>query len=206
MSIKRKINEERRELILKEASIMFEAGSFEEMKVSDLSDKTNISIGTIYSLFGSKEGLYMSYIQSSMELFLSELYKRIEHDDQATTKIKVFLHLKFEHLFEKRNGLTHAVKNNPFFFHNINNEFFKTLEPINTFLTQCFLELNSEFDDETALEIALAFNGFTDGFVTKLLQTNDELRFKIDQICEMYICMITQCKYFPEVRNGHYSR
>jgi AcrR family transcriptional regulator len=196
MSIKAKVNEYKKELLLQEATLMFETSGFNEMKISDLAKKTKVSIGTIYSLFESKEGLYMAYIQSSIESFFSDLNKRIGSESNAVEKIKIFLRLKFEHLYLKRYMLATSVQNNPLFFHTINNEFAYSLEPIYLFLAQCFMELNPRIDDETAMEIALAFNGFSDGFMTKSFQTNQELRLKVDEISEMYIFMVTQYKIF----------
>ena len=80
MSIKDKMNELKKELLLEEASKIFEEIGYEHMKVADLAKTAQVSIGTIYSLFNSKEGLYLSYIEHQINNFFLEL------EDKALSK------------------------------------------------------------------------------------------------------------------------
>ena len=74
--IKTKIYDLKKELLLQEASVHFEAVGFEQMKVADLAKTAGVSIGTIYALFESKDGLYLAYIEHQINLFTKELEKK----------------------------------------------------------------------------------------------------------------------------------
>ena len=66
--INRKIFEIKKELILKEASLIFEESGYENMKISDLAKNVGVSQSTIYSMFENKDGLYIEYIKLQMRL------------------------------------------------------------------------------------------------------------------------------------------
>jgi len=72
MSIKDKMQEVKKELLLQEASKEFEKIGYEHMKVADLAKTAQVSVGTIYALFNSKEGLYIAYIEHQIDNFFVE--------------------------------------------------------------------------------------------------------------------------------------
>ena len=119
MSIKTKMNELKKDLLLQEASVFFEDVGYEEMKVADLAKSVGVSIGTIYGFFDSKEGLYLAYIEHQIHAFTKELENRTLQIDDAELKLKVFIEMKFSYYTNKCEALQHSVKNNPFFFNSL---------------------------------------------------------------------------------------
>jgi AcrR family transcriptional regulator len=194
MSIKTKMNELKKDLLLQEASVLFEETGYEEMKVADLAKIAGVSIGTIYGLFESKEGLYLAYIEHQIHTFTNELEKRTFHIDDAVLKLKVFIELKFSYYTDKCEALNHSVKNNPFFFSAFYQENAHPFENIFLFQATCFKELNSNLNDEDAMQMAYLFNGFSDGYVSRWFEVQDDLTGKVDEACELFVGMVKAYK------------
>jgi AcrR family transcriptional regulator len=190
MNIKTKMNNLKKELLLEEASIHFEEVGYEEMKVADLAKSAGVSIATIYGFFESKEGLYLAYIEHQIELFTKELEKGTLLLVDPSLKLKVFIELKFSYYTNKFEALKHSVKNNPFFFNNLYKENAHPLQNIFLFQASCFKEINKNLDDESAMQMAYLFNGFSDGYVSRWFEVQDDLMGKVDEACELFIGMV----------------
>ena len=194
INIKVKMNELKKELLLTEASAQFEAIGYEQMKVADLAKTASVSVGTIYAIFESKEGLYMAYIEHQINTFLIELEKSLTPADDAVKRVHAYIKLKFSYYMQKRKAVEQSAKNNPLFFNTLHNEFSNPLQKIYLFLSECFRELNHELDEDQAMRMAFAFNGFSDGYISRWLEVNDDLMSKTDEVCGLFICMIKGCK------------
>ena len=193
MSIKTKMHELKKDLLLQEASVLFEEVGYEEMKVADLAKVAGVSIGTIYGFFDSKEGLYLAYIEHQIHTFTNELEKRSLKLDDAELKLKVFIELKFSYYTNKCEALQHSVKNNPFFFNSLYQEKAHPLQGIFLFQANCFKEINQNLNDDSAMEMAYLFNGFSDGYVSRWFEVQDDLISKVDEACELFVSMVKNC-------------
>ena len=116
MSIKDRMNELKKELLLEEASKQFEEIGYEHMKVADLAKTAKVSVGTIYALFNSKEGLYLSYLEHQINNFFAELEDRALSKVTPSEKIHTFIELKFSYYTQKRKAVEQNATNNPLFF------------------------------------------------------------------------------------------
>ena len=190
MSIKTKMHELKKDLLLQEASVYFEEVGYEEMKVADLAKIAGVSIGTIYGFFESKEGLYLAYIEHQIHTFTEELEKRTVEVDDAELKLKVFIEMKFSYYSNKSEALQHSVKNNPFFFNALYKENVHPLQNIFLFQAECFKEINKNLNDDSAMEMAYLFNGFTDGYVSRWFEVQDDLMAKVDESCALFVGMV----------------
>lgn len=111
-----KMKNMKRDLILEKASDMFEKLGFAELKVSELAQEVGVSVGTIYSYFESKEGLYSACVAMDIEhacLLFEELF---EQKLPFETMLEETVRIKFEIITQKRKSLESGVLNNPFFF------------------------------------------------------------------------------------------
>ena len=193
MSIKNKINELKKELLLEEASKMFEEVGYEQMKVADLAKVAKVSVGTIYAIFNLKEGLYFSYLEHQINNFFKELESKITNNSSPNEKIKIFIELKFSYYTKKKKAIEHSATNNPLFFNTLAKEHSKAFEKIYLFLQECFMELNPKIDKEKATRMAFAINGFSDGYISLWLELNDNLMDKVDEVSKLFISMIESC-------------
>ena len=165
MSIKDKMNELKKELLLEEASKMFEEVGYEQMKVANLAKAAKVSVGTIYAIFNSKEGLYFSYLEHQINNFFKELEGKVTNNSSPNEKIKIFIELKFSYYTQKKKAIEKSATNNPLFFNTLAQEHSKAFEKIYLFLQKCFMEINSKIDKEKATRMAFAINGFSDGYI-----------------------------------------
>lgn len=190
MSIKTKMHELKKELLLKEASILFEDIGYEHMKVADLAKIAGVSIGTIYAMFGSKEGLYLAYIEHQINNFFSELKRRSLAKTTPSQKIHTFIELKFSYYEQKRKAIEESATNNPLFFSTLYSENTNAFQKIYVYLSECFLEVNPELNNEEAMRMAYALNGFSDGYISQWLELNNDLLSKVDEVSTLFIGMI----------------
>ncbi len=193
VGIKEKVHALKKELLLQEASRMFEEIGYEEMKLSDLAKKAGVSMGTIYSYFHSKEGLYLTYIEHQIDAFVAELEAKTAHTDDAREKIRIFTELKFSYYMQKRKAVEKSASNNPLFFNTLAHEHAKGFEKIYRFLQRCFMQLNARIDRQKAQRLAYAFNGFGDGYIGLWLEEGGDLMRYSDEVCELFISMMKGC-------------
>ncbi len=186
--------EQRKELLMQEASKIFEDIGFEPMKIAELSKITNVSIGTIYSIYKSKESLYLAYIECQIESFYMELTCKKSQNYTPEEKIYTFIKLKFSYYNEKRNAIEKNAKNNPLFFNVLYSENINLFQKIYDYLCLCFIELNPKLTKDKALRMAFSINGFSDGYISQWLELDDDLMSKVDEASELYITMIKSCK------------
>ncbi len=194
MSIKDKMNELKKELLLEEASKMFEEVGYEQMKVANLAKAAKVSVGTIYAIFNSKEELYFSYLEHQINNFFKELEGKVTNNSSPNEKIKIFIELKFSYYTQKKKAIEKSATNNPLFFNTLAREHSKAFEKIYLFLQECFIELNPKIHKEKATRMAFAINGFSDGYISLWLELNDNLMDKVDEVSKLFISMIESCK------------
>ena len=196
MSIKEKMNELKKELLLEEASKQFEAIGYEQMKVVDLAKIAQVSVGTIYALFNSKEDLYLSYIEHQINNFFVELEDKTLDKKSPNEKIHAFIELKFSYYTHKRKAIEQSATNNPLFFNTLAKEHSLAYQKIYNFLEKCFIELNPTIDKGKATRLAFAINGFSDGYISLWLELNDDLMSKVDEVSELFIGMVKSCNEY----------
>jgi len=187
MSVKSKMQALKKELLLKEASLLFEETGYQQMKVADLAKIAGVSIGTIYGFFDSKEGLYQAYISYQIEIFTQKIKKRTDGLDTTQGKLRVFIEMKFLNYMEKAEALNHSVKNNPFYFSLFYKENAHPFHEIFLLQAECFKSINKDLDDNSAMELTYLFNGFTDGYVSRWFDVHDDLMAKTDKALEHFI-------------------
>lgn len=106
----------KRTLILEKAAEMFEAQGFTEMKVSALAKEVGVSVGTIYTYFESKEGLYSAWVLTEIEaaykLFSELMAQELPFEEMLRQSIAI----KFAVFAQKKKSLETGMLNNPFFF------------------------------------------------------------------------------------------
>ena len=194
MSIKDKMNKLKKELLLEEASKQFEEIGYEHMKVADLAKTAKVSVGTIYTLFNSKEGLYLSYLEHQINNFFAELEDKILDKVTASEKIGTFIKLKFSYYTQKRKAIEQSATNNPLFFNTLAQEHSQAFKKIYNYLERCFMELNPKIDKAKAKRMAFAINGFSDGYISLWLELNDNLMEKVEEVSKLFIGMVEDCK------------
>ncbi len=185
-----KIHEIKRELILQEASLIFEKSGYDSMKISDLAKNVGVSQSTIYSMFENKEGLYIEYIKLQIKNFLEEL-AQLTINSTAYEKLNKFTALKFKNYMEKEKAIISNIKNNPLFFNSFYHDKSNPIEETYEFLANTFLEYDPDISYNKALKLAYLFNSFTDGYITFWLEKeNIDLGNLSNEVCTGFLSII----------------
>ena len=79
-------------------SAYHEKKSYNKIKISDISEKSNIHIGTIYAHFTNKDDIAVSLIKKDIYDIFITYDEEIEDGMPASEKLKIFLSLQMEFL------------------------------------------------------------------------------------------------------------
>jgi len=173
-------------LILDKASEMFERYGYEEMKVSVLAKEVGVSVGTIYTYFESKEGLYSAWVLTEIEeayILFVELFKQ---DLSFEALLEASVKIKFDVMSQKRKSLETGVLNNPFFFESQqikHKEAFKKLyglyiEPINKVKE---IEIDS-------MQLVYILNAIGNAYILRWIEGDlDSLDGKASEVCSIFM-------------------
>lgn len=188
--IKAKLQDVKRSLILEEAAVLFETEGYEQLKVSDLAKRVGVSVGTIYGLFDSKEGLYMAYVKAQIANYLEELERFCEAEHAPEAQLKGAFMLKFSHFASKRKAVEECAKNNPLFFSNIRHAEPEILEIVFEKVAAIISAINPKIDNDEALRLAYLFNGLSDGYITYWLAHDGDLLAQVPALHAQLLAMI----------------
>jgi AcrR family transcriptional regulator len=184
-----KIHEIKKELILQEASLIFEKSGYDSMKISDLAKNVGVSQSTIYSMFENKEGLYIEYIKLQIKIFLEEL-TQLTINSTAYEKLNKFTALKFKNYIQKEKAIESNIKNNPLFFNTFYHDITNPLEEVYKFLTDTFLEYDPNISHDKAVKLAYLFNSYSDGYITLWMENDIDLANISNEVCTSFLSIL----------------
>ena len=191
--IKTKLQDVKRALILEEAATQFERVGYEQLKVSDLAKSVGISVGTIYGLFESKEGLYMAYVNEQIARYLEALEARCAGAATPEAQLEQVYLLKFEYFVSKRKAVEECARNNPLFFSNIRYRIPELMERIYEKIANIVREIAPGKSEGEALELAYILSGLSDGYLMYWLAHDGELLARTSELHAQMLTMIKGC-------------
>jgi AcrR family transcriptional regulator len=191
--IKTKLQDVKRTLILEEAAKLFETVGYEQLTVSDLAKTVGVSVGTIYGLFESKEGLYMAYVKAQIARFLEALEARCQETADPEAQLEQLFVLKFAHFVSKRKAVEECAKNNPLFFSNIRYREPEILETVYLKIAGIVRAINTKIAEKEALKLAYLFIGLSDGYLTYWLAHDGDLLSQVPALHAQMLNMIKGC-------------
>lgn len=89
------------------------------MKVAELASNVGVSVGSIYTLFGSKENIYHNYILDQIDHYLEMLDEQIRDIQDPFEKLKILTHIKLNAFVEHKHELQSIGANHPLYFINV---------------------------------------------------------------------------------------
>jgi AcrR family transcriptional regulator len=84
-------------LVLDAAEEVFAEASYATASVEDIANRAEVSVGTLYNLFRSKEEIYMSVVSRAQQGFFEELTHRVQEARGPDQKILAAVSYYFEH-------------------------------------------------------------------------------------------------------------
>ncbi|QFR49088.1 TetR/AcrR family transcriptional regulator [Sulfurimonas lithotrophica] len=190
MSLKKKIEEIKRDLILEEASKLFQSEGYENMKIADLASIVGVSVGSIYTLFGSKENLYNNYILNQIDYYLEILENEIKNVKDPYEKLKILTNIKFQ-AFTSHKNILHIGVNHPLFYINTYNftDEDDVMMHVYMFISENIMEpLRKKISTtKTALEMTLLYDSLSTAMVKHWVIVNDDLMQRSDELLESFL-------------------
>ncbi|MEA2049260.1 MAG: TetR/AcrR family transcriptional regulator, partial [Campylobacterota bacterium] len=142
--ITQKINKLKKTFYIEASSKYFEEYGYEKAKMTDLAKELEISVGTLYKVFDSKENLYFEYILSQINQLVRILNN--EKSSDPMENLKMYLSRKYRPFIEKRKSIEYTLNNDPFFFHKLNLARDNPMNEIYKFLADQFAVILKEQD------------------------------------------------------------
>ncbi|MDA3946551.1 MAG: TetR/AcrR family transcriptional regulator [Helicobacteraceae bacterium] len=184
-----KLKNMKRDLILEKASEMFEKHGFTELKVSELAQEAGVSVGTIYSYFDSKEGVYSACVSLDIERACVLFEKLFEQDIPFEKMLEETVKIKFEIITQKRKSLESGVLNNPFFFESQQIEHKEAFDKIYGFYIEPIDKIKSV--DIDSWQLVYILNSIGNAYILRWIEGElDSLEGKEKEVCSIFMSIL----------------
>ncbi|WP_419766378.1 MAG: TetR/AcrR family transcriptional regulator [Arcobacter sp.] len=188
--MKSKIDEKviaiKKEMYLNATAEYIDKNGYKNLKISQLAKYLELSVGTIYNIFGSKEDLYSEYLILKLKNFLEELNNN--ETKEPIENLKVYLNAKYKIFIQIDETKNYPVINDPFFFHKLDVINHKIVDDIYSFLQRQFKLLFPECKYDY-YHITILFKKFSDGFIESYLLKKYNNSNIVDETIELFIKM-----------------
>lgn len=181
--INQEINKIKKELYLEESIEYFDKVGFKNSKINEISKILDISVGTIYNIFNSKEELYLEYLIYKLKGFLKNLEN--EKTDDPYNNLAVYLKYKYEIFIKNNESESSPITNDPYFFHTLDVANHPIVDDIYVYLENQF-KLIIEEPHISYRHIAILFKKFSDGFIESYILEPYEIENIIDHTISMF--------------------
>lgn len=109
-----KVNKFKKNLVIEKAHEYFSKYGYTGVQVDKLAKELGIGVGTIYSLFGSKEGLFIGWLFNLMEKAYEEIKEQFEIQKDPLLQCEIFAKYKLTY-YEKNKTVFKDYMQNQFF-------------------------------------------------------------------------------------------
>lgn len=192
MTFKRKMQEIKRDLIIEEATNLFIRDGYENMKIADLAKNAGVSIGAIYSMFGSKEALYNQYIMGQIEFYIEMMERELENHTDPIEMLRVVTRIKFEAIMKNKNGIKEHLMSDPTFYLHVSSDENDPLTHMYMYISEKIMEPLAKSFGNTAqpMELFFIYDGLTFGMAKYWILTGGDLMRRINQSIEMFLTIL----------------
>ncbi|MBN2897099.1 MAG: TetR/AcrR family transcriptional regulator [Campylobacterales bacterium] len=195
MSVRAKMQAYKRDLILEEAGKLFVRDGYENMKIADLAKAVELSVGTIYTLFGSKENLYTNYVLSQIEYYGALLREEIAPIESPVERVHKLVALKYEAMTKNRNALRQSIINDPTFFMNNTDEEHPLMELFRFIADEVMVPLAEHFgSSKDPMELTFLLEGLTIGAIKYTTITGEALMERCDETVGYFLTLLERGK------------
>jgi len=179
----------KRTLILEKAGEMFEIHGYGEMKVSALAKEVGVSVGTIYTYFESKEGLYSAWVLTEIEraykLFSELMGKELPFEEMLRQSIAI----KFAVFVQKKKSLETGVLNNPFFFESQQIAHKEAFERLYSLYIEPIDRVKKVSID--SMQLVYVLNAIGNAYILRWIEGDiDDLEDKVNEVCDLFMSML----------------
>ncbi|MEF3192197.1 MAG: TetR/AcrR family transcriptional regulator [Campylobacterales bacterium] len=191
--MQKKVEELKRSLILDEASTHFLTQSFDKVQVAEIAKKAGVSVGTIYNLFGSKEGLYEAFVDRQITAAYATISSECAKMSDPIEQLRFVTSYKFHYFEENREVIKANILANPLLLHastyNKSPAMKKIMELLGTIIDHIgrIYPLRS-YD---LMQLAYHYKALTNSYIERWVDADFDLRTKIDEATDLFLFGIT---------------
>lgn len=192
MTFKRKVQEMKRDLILEEAGTLFVNEGYENMKISDLAKNAGVSVGAIYSMFGSKEALYNQFIIGLIEYYIDLMEQELENKTDPIEMLKIMVKIKFTAIVKNKNALKEVILHDTTFNLHVSSDEYNPLTQMHLYVSEKVMKplLKSLNCSKNPMELFFLFDGITFGMAKYWIFAGGDLVSRVDEAVEMFIQLL----------------
>jgi AcrR family transcriptional regulator len=192
VSFKRKVQELKRDFILEEATLLFIKDGYENMKISDLAKNAGVSVGAIYSMFGSKEALYNNYIMEQIEYYIEMMEEELENYTNPIEMLKVVTRIKFDAIIKNKNAIKENLISDPTFYLHVSSDENNPLTHMHMYISEKIMEplIKSFGNNRNPMELFFIYDGIAFGMIKYWILTGGDLMERIDYAIEMFLSIL----------------
>lgn len=184
-----KINELRKKLIVETAGKYFNEFGYEKTQIDKIAKELTIGVGTIYSIFGSKEGLFLAWVYSIMENAHIEITQKFDTEKSAVEKLKIFIDYKLSYYQKRKAVVIDYMQNNQFFLKNTargaNNPMYKMYDLLSAIIEEIVTQNRRKLDDY--LISAYVLDGIINAYIERYSRENVDLSTKTNEVLEVFL-------------------
>ncbi|MGD9970966.1 MAG: TetR/AcrR family transcriptional regulator [Sulfuricurvum sp.] len=187
--LKKKILDFKKDLILEEAAKLFQEYGYDNMKVANLAKNIGVSVGSIYTLFGSKENLYHNHILEQIDQCLEKLDNEIQKIDDPIERLKILTNNKFNAYANHENELRTMGFSHPLMFiyaSDIGND---VIQHIYAYIDENIMQpLKAKTNtSKTSMEMTLLYDSISIGIIKYWLKFGGDLVGNADEMMEDFL-------------------
>lgn len=191
MSFKWKVQELKREMLLEEATNLFIHEGYENMKISDLAKNTGVSVGAIYSMFGSKDGIYHNYILGQIEYYIGVMEEKTSTCSDPKEMLTTITEIKFSAIIKNKK----AIKENfsdPTFYLTLSLEEDDPMMHMYRYIGQHIMEPLSKVvqTNKDSFEMVFLYDGLSFGVIKHWMAVGGDLMSRVETTVESFLCAI----------------
>jgi AcrR family transcriptional regulator len=191
VSLRKKMMDLKREFVLEEAGKLFNQDGYEEMKIAELAKQVGVSIGTIYTLFGSKENLYHNYIISQIEHYGGILETELQQCSTSRERIQKIIEIQYQGLSKNTNALRQSVINDPTFFIYAIDDKHPLVQVLELIAKEVMEPLIKESGaKKTPMELTFLLDGLILGSVNYTIVCGGNLIDKVEETVENFMTLL----------------
>ena len=185
MSIKERIKEYKKELVLQKVAQLFESRGIEKIKMAEVAKHCGISVGALYKLFGSKDELFYEYVRFEMERFHKELKEAFEHLPTPQERLLHYIRQLFSTFITKRKLLEDTLAVDPLFLAKLSLHERQTLHPIYETIAQELAKLPGL--RIPPIQTAILLKSHLYGYIEHWLLEDGDLLSKSEEAYETFL-------------------
>ncbi|MDD3237507.1 MAG: TetR/AcrR family transcriptional regulator [Candidatus Gastranaerophilales bacterium] len=195
--MKNEVMEFKRKLILEVAAKHFKTLGYEKTQIDKIAKELNVGVGTIYSIFGSKEGIFASYIYSVVDNAFLEIKSLLQNVEQPFEKLKIFVSYKFSYYEKNKAIIRDYLKNNPFFMQNTQKGALNPMKGVYTLVAQIiedYVHNKKNVITNDYYLLALTLDGMISSFIERFSGEDVDLNSLTPKVLNLFDNAIGACQ------------